>query len=274
MSGRRPVVLALLGALFILGFYTLTDPALISAESVAHDHVLQSADYAGYAVCHRITERSFTVAGRQFPLCARCTGMYLGVFVIFAVLGLAGRWRRAALPPLSVLIVLGALVALMGVDGLNSYSHFFPDFPHLYQPQNWLRLLTGLGTGLGMGLIMFPALAQTLWRAPAWEPPVASLRELAGILALTLLVFVLVLSNQNAILYVLAIASAFGLIAIMTALNSTTVLLLTRREGRARGWLHATAPLLIGLALAAAEIAVVAIGRFHLTGTLTGFPGL
>jgi uncharacterized membrane protein len=28
--------------------------------------------------CHRIPSRSFFYKGRQFPLCARCTGIYLG----------------------------------------------------------------------------------------------------------------------------------------------------------------------------------------------------
>ena len=45
--------------------------------------ILGKADAVGYAVCHRIDERSFHIGDRQVALCARCTGMYLG-----AVLGL------------------------------------------------------------------------------------------------------------------------------------------------------------------------------------------
>lgn len=33
----------------------------------------------GGVVCHQLPERSFFVAGRQLPVCARCTGLYLGV---------------------------------------------------------------------------------------------------------------------------------------------------------------------------------------------------
>src|SRR5689334_17781875 len=44
--------------------------------------VLGKADAVGYAVCHRITVRSFLFPdGRQLPLCARCSGMFLGVLV-------------------------------------------------------------------------------------------------------------------------------------------------------------------------------------------------
>ncbi|MCD6475499.1 MAG: DUF2085 domain-containing protein, partial [Anaerolineaceae bacterium] len=32
-----------------------------------------------YAVCHQAPSHSFFIGNRQMPLCARCTGMYLGV---------------------------------------------------------------------------------------------------------------------------------------------------------------------------------------------------
>ncbi len=40
--------------------------------------LLGKADAVGYAVCHRISVRSFFLDDRPLPLCARCTGMYLG----------------------------------------------------------------------------------------------------------------------------------------------------------------------------------------------------
>src|SRR5512140_590862 len=60
--------------------------------------LLDKADRAAYAVCHRIGERSFTVAGRQLPLCARCSGTYLGALAAFIVLVLRGRGLAARLP--------------------------------------------------------------------------------------------------------------------------------------------------------------------------------
>ena len=39
----------------------------------------------GGLICHQRPERSFAWAGHQFPVCARCTGLYLS-----AVLGVAG----------------------------------------------------------------------------------------------------------------------------------------------------------------------------------------
>lgn len=268
--GRRATLfLVVLGILFIVGFYTITD-----VDRLAHDPALGGLDYAGYAVCHRIMERSFTVAGRQLPLCARCMGMYLGVALSFVVLGLAGRLKRAQLPPAKVMGVLVGFIVLMGIDGVNSYSHFFPDIPHAYDPQNWLRLVTGMGTGLAMGVFIAPALAQTLWRDYKWRPALTGMRELLFLAALALIVVLLVLSNQPLILYVLGVVSAAGVVVILTVINTMVLLLVTRRDARSIRWQEAAVPLLIGLALAIMEIVVVSFVRFSLTGTMTGFPGI
>ena len=46
----------------------------------------------GSVICHQLSERSFFIDGRQLPVCARCTGLYLG-----GLLGLAGwcAWKIA-----------------------------------------------------------------------------------------------------------------------------------------------------------------------------------
>jgi uncharacterized membrane protein len=268
-SQRAFLLLVVIMALLILGFYTVTDSGRLEQHTI-----LEGADYAGYAVCHRITDRSFTIAGRQLPLCARCTGMYLGVVLTFVVLILAGRRRWSMMPPLRVIIVLLGFIVLFGVDGLNSYSHFFPDLPHLYQPQNWLRLITGVGAGLMMGIILFPALAQSLWRDQEQKPAIGSLRELAGVVFLAAIVVALVLGNEPTILYVLGLASAGGVVMVLTAINATALLIITRRDAQAINIRQAILPLGIGLALAIIQIGVISFIRYSFTGTMTGLPGL
>lgn len=271
-SIHRPRVVALgvvLLALLVMGWYAVTD-----SSHLAHDPLLAGSDYLGAALCHRITARSFVINGRQFPLCARCTGMYLGVALTFAALFLAGRGRRTDLPPLPILLVLIGFIGLMGIDGVNSYTHFFPNFPHLYQPQNWLRLVTGMGTGLAMGLLVFPALAQTLWRDGDGRSIIDSWGELVDLLILVTVATLLVLSNQPTVSYVLALVSAAGVLLIVTALNAVLLLMVTRRDGRAGRWPETAVPLLISLVLAVVELGALALLRFNLLGTITGFPGL
>jgi len=67
--------------------------------------LLGKADAIGYAVCHRIDARTFHLGDRQLPLCARCSGMFLGA-LIGLVYQTATRPRRAGMPHWSVMIVL------------------------------------------------------------------------------------------------------------------------------------------------------------------------
>jgi uncharacterized membrane protein len=262
-----PVLIAFV-ALLLMGFYSVTNP-----EYLPRDPFLYGADWLGGGICHRLTPRSFVINGRQLPLCARCTGMYLGTALVFLVLGLAGRWRRVDLPPLPLLLLLVGLLGLMGIDGINSYTHFFPNFPHLYTPKNWLRLLTGMGAGLTMGLLVFPALMQTLWREAEDRPIIDSFGELGGILLLAGVLILLALSNQPLVLYVLAIVSVVGVVLILAAINGVLLLVALRRDGIARGWGETAVPLTISILLALSELIAIAWLRMTLTGTITGFPG-
>jgi uncharacterized membrane protein len=270
LGNRRWFLLAVLtGAFLSMLFYALTDGAHIN-----HDPLLTAGDWGGYALCHRITERSFTINGRQFPLCARCTGMYLGAALAIAVFFLAGRAKWVLLPTKWLFVALLGLIALMGIDGINSYSHFFPNAPHLYEPQNWLRLVTGMGAGLTLGTIVFAALAQSLWQEPRYSPLIGNFRELAMLMLLGLVTALLVLSNRPALLYLMALVSSGGLLFVVTALNTAVLTVLLRRDGQAKRWTDAIGPLLAGLVLAVLELSAISIIRWTATGTMTGFPGI
>jgi hypothetical protein len=86
----------------------------------------------GHVVCHQRPDRSFFTCGRQWPVCGRCAGLYMG----FALGGIAGllslgrgaspattdrtRWWRRALVAAAVPTV--ALWALEFVSGVNPGS--------------------------------------------------------------------------------------------------------------------------------------------------------
>ena len=128
---------------------------------IAPPGILSKADAIGYAVCHRLDPRSFHVDGRQLPLCARCSGMYLGAVLGLTFLSL--RYKHSAgTPPKAALFVLGLFFLAFAVDGANSYLYLMKSvsgsrlnfIPNLYIPNNTLRLFTGSGTGVGMALVM------------------------------------------------------------------------------------------------------------------------
>lgn len=266
--GRRSWLIVVVGVVLVMAFYAVTDPT-----AVAHNHLLDGGDWMGAALCHRLTERSFTIYGRQFPLCARCTGMYLGVFLVFTTLLLAGRARWGELPRLPIMLTLFGFIGIMGIDGINSYSHFFPNAPHLYEPRNWLRLVTGIGAGLAMGLLLFPVLAQTMWAGGFRRPAIGNFRELAGMVIVAGTAVLLILSNQPTLLFVLALASVAGLLLILMGINAVLLLVLLRRDGRARRWQDTAVPLIICLILAMGQLGIITYVRLQAFGTITGFPG-
>ncbi len=230
--------------------------------------LLGKADMVGYAICHRIPERSFTVGGRPFPLCARCTGTFLGAVVGLIATLLRRRHRASRLPPVSVLGVLVAFIAFWAFDGVNSYMTLFPGAPHLYEPQNWLRLTTGMLNGLALILFVFPIFNFTLWREPTQERVIESVWELVVILPVVALLIVVIWAGVDLLLYPLAIISSLGVVILLTLIHSMIAAVVLRREGYAATWLQAFPPLTAGVALAFLHIAVMALVRAYLTAKL------
>ena len=233
--------------------------------------VYGKADAIGYAVCHRIADRSFHVDGRPLPLCARCTGIYMGAMSSLAVLVAARRGRASRLPPNRVLVALGAFVVLMGLDGINSYLYLFPGYVGPYQPQNWLRLLTGSFTGIALIHLLFPIFNALAWQRPAPQRPLNSLAELAGMLAVVGLVDTLILLQNPTLLLAFGLVSAAGPLIVLTMVWTALFLSLTRRENAARSWRDLALPLVAGLALTFLMIGSIDTVRFLLTGTWEGF---
>ena len=233
--------------------------------------LLGKADAIGYAICHRIDSHSLHIGGRAFPLCARCTGIYLGALLGIVTMAVMGRTRAGGLPRRPVLLALIGFVGLMGIDGINSYATFFPGLPHLYEPQNWLRLITGTLNGLALAGLIYPIFNQTLWRDWKDQPVLRGFRELGFLLLLAAVMIVLVLSDIELVVLPLALLSALGVLTMIVALNTTILLLVVRRENRVEGWSGAIVPLLAGFTLAMIEIGAVDLVRYSVFHTWSGF---
>lgn len=84
--------------------------------------------------CHRKPERSFFWKGKQFPVCARCTGIHIGYIsfplFLFSVFTLNIWW--------TILLILPTYI-----DGLT--QAFFKR-----ESNNLLRVTTGVIAGIGL----------------------------------------------------------------------------------------------------------------------------
>jgi uncharacterized membrane protein len=239
---------------------------------------LGKADGIGYAVCHRISDRSFHIGDRQLPLCARCSGMYLGAMIGLTYQAITGR-KRQNFPRWSVGIPLILFVIAFGVDGANSYLYLVKsvapgvveNIPNLYIPNNVLRILTGSGMGLGLAAILYPAFNQSVWKE-AEEKPALNWKGLLVITAITVCVDLLVLTESPIVLYPAAFISAGGVIILLTIVYSIVWTMLTGQENKFTRLRQMWLSLLAGLTIAVLQILIIDLLRLGLTGTWGAIP--
>jgi uncharacterized membrane protein len=93
----------------------------------------------GSHICHQRNDRSFYSGLRKFPVCARCTGIYLAL-PLGVVLALIFPVNPAFLIPLLLPLILDGTIQLFSS----------------YESNNKRRLVTGMlfGFAYGMGLVM------------------------------------------------------------------------------------------------------------------------
>jgi uncharacterized membrane protein len=255
---------ALAVAALVIGAYIgLTPPGLLT-----------KADWVSAAVCHRIPSHSYFFAGRPLPLCARCTGTFLGALTALFGQAVLLRRRGTRFPPPLITVALVGFIFVMGVDGLNSYVDLMRGAPLFYEPRNELRLVTGALNGLALGALLWPMVNFSLWRDPQPGPVIRNGRDLGILLLMEAGMVALVLTGWPALLYPLALASALGVLSMLTLTMTVLVVIIAGRENRYERWRDALTPLLVGLVMAFLLIGLIDLFRYGLTGTITGVPGL
>jgi uncharacterized membrane protein len=260
LSRRLSILVVVAAAIVLLAWAIGTPPGLLG-----------KLDAVGYAICHRIALRSFQVGGEPLPLCARCTGIYLGVMTSFLITIASGRTRASSLPPRRVLVILGLFVVALGIDGVNSYVHLFPGGTGIYEPHNWLRLVTGTYCGIAMFNVILPVFNGTVWRQSAAARAVNSLRELAGVSLVAAFAILLVLSEQPLFLWSAGLLSTFGVVMMLVMIGTVLFVSVFRLDRSANGWRDLAIPLLAGLTIAFIQLGGIDFVRFALTGTWAGF---
>ncbi len=267
--GAASKYLVIAAALLVFaGWFINTPPGLFG-----------KADAIGYSVCHRIGERSFYIGSYQLPLCARCSGMYLGAVTGLIFQSIIG-WKRLKIPHWSIIALLVIFVAAFGIDGSNSYLYLLkqispgilPNIPNIYVPNNTLRLLTGSGMGLGMAVMLFPAFNQTIWADGEDKPAIPGWKAFGLLLGIQVIFDLLVLTESPIVLYPLAIISALGVWLLLTMVYSMVWVLIMGQDNKFTKLRQLWLPLLAGLTIAMIQTAAIDALRFWLTGTWGAFP--
>ncbi|MDY6847389.1 MAG: DUF2085 domain-containing protein [Chloroflexota bacterium] len=231
--------------------------------------LLGKANAVGYAVCHRIPERSFNIGGREMAMCARCSGLFLGALLglIFQIL----QGRKGKMPPFPAALLFGLLALAWVLDGINSFSMLTPSIPSFYQTQNWTRLVTGTGMGLAISAILLPAFIQTMFKG--WEGSSSFDRwyQIVMVLILAAILDALILLEIPAIQYLLSLLSAAGVLVLLTMIYSMVLVMLFKKENTYQSVSQLFMPFVGGFIIALIQIGVIDLFRYLLTGTWDGF---
>ncbi len=219
----------------------------------------------GYSVCHQIPERSFFAHTHQFPLCARCTGMYLGA--LLSLLFHFFRGRQRGFPPLAVLLVLGLLFLAFALDGVNSFAQAFLPQLTFYQTTNLLRLITGFGAGICIGAVLGPLFTQSVWSRTEPGAALDGFPRLLGLLGAAALLGWAAHSGPNWLKTPLAVLSALAVIFVLTLAYTVLGVILLGHANQYERWRELRLPLIIGFCAALAQILLLDIFRLWLTGT-------
>lgn len=102
-----------------------------------HLHIISDIIFnIGSTVCHQMSERSICMGGNYLPVCARCTGIYIG-FAVSALYLFITKGYKGNKPfnLLQTAFMVLCILPLM-IDGVGSYIG-------LWNSNNLLRIFTG-----------------------------------------------------------------------------------------------------------------------------------
>lgn len=112
------------------------------------EETIRVFNFIGSLVCHQRSERTLWVGGQYLPVCARCTGGYIGFLLGYALLPFFRR-NRAKGPP-NLYVSLAMTLPLL----LDSFGQLFG----LWVSTNDVRLITGLLFGSALSPLLVYAL--------------------------------------------------------------------------------------------------------------------
>lgn len=134
------IVLAVAAAIptLILGAATLCSWAIAQGASMQWRLLFRM-------MCHGRVERCFDLFGAPMPICARCTGIYLGLLAGLLAFPLIPRLRERMMRTIALVAVVP-----LGLDGVTQLLG-------LRESVNPLRVATGVIAGLAFGLWILSA---------------------------------------------------------------------------------------------------------------------
>ena len=176
-------------------------------------------------VCALRPTHSFFAGGVQLPIESRMIGIYGGFMLTLLVLLALRRLGSRRLGSRPVIGVLALFFSSMAFDGINSTLADL-GMPHLYESTNVIRLLTGLLSGIAIApflLWLLGVMATSRGEAPV-RAVIQSTWDLLVLLAVNVVFAALVVSEQAALYYPIALISVGGVVGVLAIVALLVIL--------------------------------------------------
>lgn len=180
----------------------------------------------GSGLCHQLPERSYFFQGVQLPLCARCSGIYLGfVLALLLLLILYRKNPRKGGFSIGLYVVGSVFAGLMILDGFSSYLGF-------RETTNLIRLLTGSAFGVTLAAIVYLMMVDVFIKNKSKEKPLDTPLTLVGWVLMVPFTVVVLFAVSSASVYAGYLLLGLSVAVVFTAVTSVLVGLFPAFENR------------------------------------------
>jgi uncharacterized membrane protein len=178
------------------------------------------------------------------------------------VMTLAGRHRYTQYGAKVFTLLLLVPIVLLAIDGFNSLSVDIGLTP-LYQPQNWLRMVTGSLAGIAIAPFFIPTLNRVLRNNGSDRAMIGHWWELVGLWALALGYAAATIMGPSWLYWPIAIVSWVGIVGILLISNTFAVAVAAGYDQRRISHLvQIIKPFLVATLITSIELGIMAWLRF------------
>ncbi|HYK19978.1 MAG TPA: DUF2085 domain-containing protein, partial [Pyrinomonadaceae bacterium] len=149
MQNKRPVIFWLISVVIVGLLVSLIVVAPVAAAT-GHREVAAGIYHAFSPFCHQRADRSYFIAGYQFAVCSRCTGVYAGFALTLLLYPFIRSLKSTVMPP-RIMLVLAALP--LAID-------FSVTFFGFWENTHTSRLLTGALLGSVTVFYVMPGIVE------------------------------------------------------------------------------------------------------------------
>lgn len=166
------------------------------------------------AFCAQAASHSFFIDGQKLPLCARCTGIYLGFLVVFIFWLFRIHKKPSKVFSLLFLAPITLSILYFTFDGISSI---------LQMPwvNNFTRLFSGLFFGQTLAILVLLVLSHSLWvkKADRAEVRIITWPQWFALSVINLAIFIFFWFDIKVIFYAAGFLIIFGLVLNVFLIN-------------------------------------------------------